>query len=85
MVQAIKENPQLGHHHPQRSQLAGWGPGPLQPMASPQHRPLHVSPPLQSICSEGYCCAMRDSQTRPSIEHLSSLVKKLMLASMGTV
>ena len=45
MVQAIKENPQLGHHAPQRSQLAGWGPGPLQPMASPQHRPLHVSTP----------------------------------------
>lgn len=46
MLQAIKENPQLGHHPPQRSQLAGWGPGPLQPMASPQHRPLHVRTPL---------------------------------------
>ena len=42
-LQAIKENPQLGHHSPQRSQLAGWGPGPLQPT---QHRPMHVRPTL---------------------------------------
>ena len=45
-LQAIKENPQLGHQSPQRSQLAGWGPGPLQPMASTQHRPMHVRPAL---------------------------------------
>lgn len=72
-MQAIKENPQLGHHSPQRSQLAGWGPGPLQPMASGQHRPMHVSAPLlyqlllrtaegmRGAQGSGMCASMRNA------------------------